>query len=54
MGFRPKDKPILTLNALSFTFVTMVKTNQLAKEFSNALGFKIMNEFLEGPCLENP
>jgi hypothetical protein len=31
----------------------MVKTNELAREFSNALGFKILNDFLEGPCLEN-
>jgi len=31
----------------------MVKTKQLAREFSNALGFKILNEFLEQPCLEN-
>ena len=53
-GFRPKDNSILSLNALSFALVTMVKTNQLAREFSNVLGFQIMNEFLEGPCLDSP
>jgi len=29
-----------------------MKTNVLAREFSNALGFKIINDLLEGPCID--
>lgn len=54
MGFAPNDKSqIISLNAFSFALMTLMKTNQLAREFSNALGFKILNDFLDGPCLEN-
>lgn len=54
MGFFSTDKTqLISLNAFSFALMTMMKTNQLAREFSNALGFKIMSDFLEGPCLDN-
>lgn len=48
-----KSDAVLSLNALSFAIMTMVKTNQLANEFSNNLGFRILNELLEGPCMSN-
>jgi hypothetical protein len=47
MGFEGRDKPLVSLNALSFALMTMSKTNQLAREFSNANGFKILNQFLD-------
>ena len=39
--------------AQSFAIMTLMKTNFLAKEFSSALGFQIMHQYLDGPCLEN-
>lgn len=54
MGFASIDRnPLISLHALSFAIMTLVKTNQLAQEFCNALGFKILNDFLDGPCLSN-
>ena len=51
--FYKKDKSILSLHAYTFALMTLLKTNQLAKEFTNDLGFKVLNELLERPCLEN-
>lgn len=48
-----KDEPFLSLMALSFALFTLVKTNSLAKELTNPLGYKILNEFLETECLQN-
>jgi hypothetical protein len=44
---------IITINALSFAILTMVKKNELAQKFCSPLGFKILNDFLEQACLEN-
>jgi len=51
--FYKKDKSTLSLHAFTFALMTLLKTNQLAKEFANDLGFKILNELLERPCLDN-
>ena len=54
MGFSPKNtQHLLSLNALSFALLTMAKTNELARKMCNALGFRIINDFLEQACLEN-
>ena len=34
--------------------MTLLKTNQLAREFSTLHSFKIISDLLEGPCIENP
>jgi hypothetical protein len=48
-----KQELFLSLNALSFALFTLVKTNHLAVELSNELGYKILQEFLEEACLNN-
>lgn len=52
-NFPNQKNPLFSLPALSFALFTLMKTNKLAKNFCNALGFKIMDQLLEGPCIEN-
>lgn len=44
---------LVSSNAFTFALMVLVKNNQLAKDFSNRLGFTILNKYLEGPCLSN-
>jgi len=48
-----KAETYLSLNALSFALFVLMKTNHLAREFCNELGYKILLEFLENECLTN-
>lgn len=34
--------------------MTLLKTNELAREFSTSQSFKVISDLLEGPCLEQP
>jgi V-type H+-transporting ATPase subunit H len=47
------NNELLSPHAQSFAIMTLVKTNQLAREFSNVLGFNILSKYLDGPCLQN-
>ena len=47
------ENSYLSPNALTFALMTLVKTNQLAMEFANPLGFNLLNELLEGACMNN-
>ena len=42
-AFGQNNDSLVSLHALSFALMTMMKNNQLAREFCNALGFKILN-----------
>ena len=42
------------MHAYTFALMTICKKNELAREISNAMGFKILDEILTGPGLENP
>ena len=48
------DLPCLSYNALTFALMTLVKTNELANEFATSLGFKILHDLLDGPCMNSP
>ena len=48
-----RTKPF-SMHAYTFALMTICKKNELAREISNAMGFKILYEILTGPCLENP
>lgn len=52
-GNKNEHSRLVSEHAQTFAIMTLVKTNELAIEFSNVLGFKILHEFLEGACLEN-
>jgi len=34
--------------------MTLLKTNELAREFSTTQSFKVLSDLLDGPCLEQP
>jgi hypothetical protein len=44
----------LSHNAYTFALMTLLKTNELAREFSTSQSFKVISDLLEGPCLEQP
>mmetsp|Transcript_19642 Transcript_19642/g.30293 ORF Transcript_19642/g.30293 Transcript_19642/m.30293 type:complete len:384 (+) Transcript_19642:2-1153(+) len=44
----------LSVNAYTFALMTILKTNQLAREFSTQHSFGMIANLLEGPCLESP
>ena len=44
----------LSVHAYSFALMILLKSNNLAREFSNNHSFKMISDLLEGPCLESP
>ena len=45
----------LSHQAYTFALMTILKTNELAKMFcENKSSFKIISDYLEGPCLQQP
>lgn len=41
----------LSPNAFTFALMTILKRNHLARDFSNVIGFKYLDDLLVGPCI---
>jgi hypothetical protein len=48
------NKLQVSVNAYTFALMILLKTNELAREFSNASSFKTISDLLDGPSIENP
>jgi V-type H+-transporting ATPase subunit H len=44
----------ISVNAYTFALMILLKTNELAREFTTPASFRTISDLLEGPCLENP